>query len=101
MSVEFSAKLVYGVSLTDEEEVRLNNHSNKDELYDSWICIVDNYSPTSSYKVLGIVMDGVEAGGCEEISMKEPIEDMDELLDILDELEILREPTWHLVCTIS
>lgn len=101
MSVEFSAKLVYGILLSDKEETKLHNHPNKDRLYDNWICISDNYSPDNSYKVLGIVMDGVEAGECEEVSIKEPTEDMDELLDILDELEISREPTWHLICAVS
>lgn len=101
MSVEFSAKLVYGVLLNSEEETKLNNHSNKDELYDNWICIADSYSPYSSYKILGIVMDGAGAGDCEEISIKEPVEDMDDLLDILDELEISRDPTWHLVCAVN
>lgn len=101
MSVEFSAKLVYGVLLSDEEETKLYDHPNKDELYDNWVCISDSYSSDSSYKILGIVMDGVEAGGCEEISMEEPTENMDELLDILDELEIFREPTWHLICAVN
>lgn len=98
MGVYYSAKVVYGVLLDEEEEIRLNSHPNRDTIYDNWICDADFYNK-DSYKVIGIIVDGVSEGEATELCAKAP--NVDELLDVLDELGINREPTWHLVCTVS
>lgn len=99
MSVDFSAKLIYGVLLEEDEK---NNLISKDiELLDKnydFIHRTDYYDSNGDI-VIGIKVDSVSAGETTEVDVSDP--NVDELLDFLDELGIKQEPTWHLVCCVS
>ncbi len=101
MSVNYSAELVYGVRLEVEELYQISERPDYDNIYDKWIVAASLYDNNSDH-IVGIIMDGIDEGESTEVCLSNPTgRQFDELLDILDELGINREPIWHLICQVS
>lgn len=102
MSVWHSAALIYGVILNENEKVILDQHEERDEIFDSF-ALDCNLMSSDGDIVIGITVDSIECGEATELgSILEPrSNEVDELLDTLDKLGINREPTWVLASTIS
>lgn len=106
MSVDCSAKLVYGVELTKTEyyEVRraMEERDGYEDMIAPYLQESNLYSTDEGIGIIGVVMKGVSAGGSIEIGPAIPESNcIDPVLDILDVLHIEREPTWHLLCEVS
>lgn len=99
MSVNYSAELIYGVTLEDDEIEILHQKGDefRNKFYD-FIHVTDYYDANNSI-ALGVKVGEVGEGESAEICVSEP--NVDELLDILGEFGIIRKPTWHLMCCVS
>lgn len=106
MSADYSAKLVYGVELTEKEYYEVRRIMDERDGYEDMITPYLQQSnpcyPDEGINIIGIVMDSVDAGDSAEVSVNAlKSHCIDPVLDILNVFYIEREPTWHLLCEVS
>lgn len=106
MSVDYSAKLVYGVRLSETEIdtvcAAMEGHEGYEDMIYPYFKRSNMYVPDDGTTIIGITMDSVDPGDSIEINVTiPPINEIDTMLDILDLFHIEREPTWHLLCEVS
>lgn len=98
MSVSYFTKIVYGVRLENDEINILNQKD--DEFCDKNCDFIHraNYYDNDEDIVIGIqVGDSVEEGTIREITFSNNDLETSELKNILDALNITREPKWYIV----
>ena len=101
MGVYYSAKLVYGVYIDSGKISSIAERPDFDDIYDRWFIPASLYD-THEDVVVGIEIDSVKEAESAEVCVSVPAgKNFDKLLDILDELGIDQEPTWHLICQVS
>lgn len=103
MSIYHSAQLVYGVPMTEDEVAATRQLPEWDDIYDNWGIKANLLTGDNDTLIIGIVEDAVEEGEATELgNIHEPrTKDIEDLLEVLDILGIDREPTWHLMCSVS
>lgn len=103
MSIYYSARLVYGVLMTEDEVATASKLPDWDDIYDEWGIETNLMTSDNDILVIGIIENAIAEGEVTELgNIHEPrTKDIDDLLAILDTLGIDREPTWHLMCAVS
>lgn len=106
MSIDYSANLIYGVRLTDEELERIDKLPNRDEIYENWVHNTDTISRAGGDFIIGFLDWGVSEGRSESIDLEDfqapdPFSKRFSLLqDVLKSIGVDRKPTWYLTCSI-
>lgn len=106
MSVDYSAKLVYGVRLNETEvykvERAMEEHEGYEDMIYPYFIRSNMYDPDGGTTIIGVTIGFVNPGDSTEINITiPPTNEIDTILDILDLFHIEREPTWHLLCEVS
>lgn len=106
MSVDYSAKLVYGVRLNETEIdtvcIAMKEHEGYEDMIYPYFIRSNMYDPDDGTTIIGITIDFVNLGDSTEINITiPPTNEIDKMLDILDLFHIEREPIWHLICEVS
>ncbi len=104
MSIECSARVVYGVSADVVAicDFRDNNEFEWYEICDKWVIVPDINCGSDEF-IIGFCMDSVEEGDFTELDQfieSPPEEDINELHRVLERLGIKEKPRWFLVCQI-
>lgn len=106
MSVDYSAKLVYGVKLNETEIDTVCRAMEEHEGYEDMIYPYFNrsnmYDPDYGTTIIGVTINSVNPGDSTDINATiPPTNEIDTMLDILELFHIEREPTWHLLYKVS
>lgn len=104
MSINYSARLIYGVLITKEERTSFTNQFDDwEDIYSEWIFETDFYSGDGDI-IIGITKKEVDEGNIVELGDKisNPSNtDINGLLNVLSTFGINRKPTWYLMCRIN